>query len=76
MDNYLIIDDVDICFIEQNSWIILLEKQIIRNTYLLKLHETDKHYRKIKINLKDIYSKVKQSINKNIKSRIKNRKNY
>ncbi len=74
MDNYLIIDDVDTCYIEQNSWIILLEKQIARNYYLLKLYEMDKVGKKCKINCKDLNTKIKCSINSTIKSKIKSRK--
>lgn len=52
MDNFLIIDDVDTCYIEQNSWLIVLEKQIIRNYYLFRLYEHDKAGKKIKISPK------------------------
>jgi len=75
MDNLLIMDDVDICFIEQNSWIVLLDKQIVRNFYLLKLHEIDRCGKKFKICQKDLYGKIKNSINKSIKLKIRNRKN-
>jgi hypothetical protein len=74
MDNFLIIDDVDTCFIEQNSWIILLEKQIARNLYLLKLHEKDKLGKKYRINWKELKSKIKSSIQSTIKAKSKNRK--
>jgi hypothetical protein len=53
----------------------LLERQILRNFSLLKLYEIDKYGKKSKIYCKDLMLKIKSSINKSIKARIKNRKN-
>ena len=72
MDNYAIMHCIDANFIQQNSWHIILEKQVGRNAYLLKKYSQKT---KNKFCLKDAIVRIRDLMNKAISMKAKNRKN-
>ncbi len=53
-------------FIYQNSWLVILKKQLLRNGYLFKKYEISDKNEKNKYSQKDLLSRIKSSISRDI----------